>query len=86
MLVSVDGWRVSVAVVDTLLKVAVIVAELCAETPAVVTVNAAVVAPADTVTEVGTPVDKLFELIPTTTPPLGDGRASVTVPMDELPP
>lgn len=76
--------RLAVAEVDP--RVAVIVADVAAETAAVVTVNVAVVAPAATVTEVGTVALALLDLSDTTVPPVGATADSVTVPVLVAPP
>jgi hypothetical protein len=65
----------------------VIVTEALDVTPAVVTVNVAVVAPPATVTLAGTcaTVVLLLDRV-TTAPALGAGPVSRTVPVDEFPP
>jgi hypothetical protein len=56
------------------------------ETPEVVTVNVAVVDPAATFTVEGTGTAELLEFSATAAPPLGAGRANVTVPTAGFPP
>ena len=61
--------------------------DMSALTAAVETENAALVAPAGTVTLTGTVAALVFELKSSTTaPPAGAALLSVTVPVDELPP
>jgi hypothetical protein len=66
--------------------VAVIVDTADVLTDVVVTVNVAVVAPAETVTLPGTAVAAESSVSVTTAPPAGAAAVSVTVPVDELPP
>jgi hypothetical protein len=81
------GVTVKVAVLLTLLKVAVIVAGVLVATGSVVAVKVAVVAPAATVTDAGTwAAAVLLEVSETAKPPVGAGLASVTVPVEGLPP
>lgn len=84
---TVAGATVIDAVADPLPDVAVIVAEALEATALVVTVNVAEVAPAATVTEVGTvAADVLEDDRVTTTPPVGAASAMFTVPVVETPP
>jgi hypothetical protein len=81
------GVTVKVAVLLTLLKVAVMVTGVFEATGSVVAVKVAVVAPAATVTDAGTwAAAVLLELRVTTAPPAGAGLSSVTVPVEGLPP
>ena len=57
-----------------------------AVTGEVVTLKAALIAPAATVTVAGTEADALLSESVTTAPPDGAGPVNVTVPCDELPP
>jgi hypothetical protein len=67
--------------------VAEIVTDVLVFTTLVVTVNFALVAPADTVTLAGTVATAVLLLERVTiTPPVGAGSDSVTVPVDGLPP
>ena len=80
------GFTVTVAVCETVLKVAVTSADAWEETGTAVAVNVALLCPAGTVTELGTvravfPLDKA-----TTNPPVAVGALSVTVPVVGLPP
>jgi hypothetical protein len=68
------------------LSVAVIVAGVEADTAVVFTVNVAVVAPAATVTLVGTVALVTLEAKLTAVPPEAAGPDRVTVPVDVLPP
>ena len=65
---------------------AVIVADVFAETAVVATEKVAVVAPAATVTELGTVALVALDLRLTTIPPVGAAPVSVTVPVDATPP
>lgn len=56
------------------------------DTPVVVTVNVAVVAPAAIVTDAWTVAEVLLDERETTSPPVGAGPLSVAVPVDEVPP
>ena len=56
------------------------------ETAVVVTAKVAVLALAATVTLAGTVAAGLLLVSPTTTPPVGAGPLSVTVPVDGVPP
>lgn len=76
--------RLAVAELDP--SVAVIVAEVVAETAVVVTENVAVVAPDATVTDAGTFALELLEASDTTVPPVGAAAERVTVPVLEAPP
>lgn len=80
------GNSVNVHVLVTPDDVAVIVTGVLEATPDVVTPNVAVVAPAATVTELGTVTDELFADKLTTVPPVGAGTSNVTVPVGLLPP
>lgn len=60
--------------------------EVAPATGIVVTVNWALVAPAGTVTLVGTCAEPLLSDSVTDTPPAGAGPLRVTVAVDELPP
>jgi hypothetical protein len=62
------------------------VAPALAGTALVVTVKVAVVAPAITVTEVGTVAEVLLLLKAMVAPPIGAGLSSVTVPCEDVPP
>jgi hypothetical protein len=64
----------------------VIVTRLVAETPAVVMLNVAEVAPEGTVTDVGTVALVLLEESVTTAPPVPAWPLRVTVPVEEFPP
>ena len=63
--------------------VAVIVAVVCADTAVVATVKVAVVAPAATVTELGTVALDVLDESVTTVPPVPAGPLKVTVPVEE---
>ena len=63
-----------------------IVAEVDDETPVVLTVNVAVVAPAATVTEAGTVALVLLDDRVTAAPPVPAALERVTVPVEEFPP
>jgi hypothetical protein len=67
-------------------RTAEIVAEVACVTAVVVTVKVAVVAPAATVTFVGTVAAAESSDSETTRPPVGAGALNVTVPVDALPP
>jgi len=67
-------------------SVPVITALTGAETPTVVTVNCALVAPSTIVTVVGTPAFKLVLESATVTPPTGAADDNVTVPVLDVPP
>jgi len=69
-----------------LFRLAVIVAEVDDETPVVLTVNVAVVAPAATVTEAGTVALVLLDDRVTAAPPVPAALERVTVPVEEFPP
>jgi len=64
----------------------VIVAEVLAETAVVDTAKVAVVAPAATVTELGTVALVALDFRLTTTPPVGAAPVRVTVPVEDAPP
>jgi hypothetical protein len=65
----------------------VIVTGVEADTANVVTVKVALVPPAGTVTDVGALAACTLLLVsPTTAPPVGAGSASVTVPVELVPP
>lgn len=66
--------------------VPVIVAVVVVTTGNVVTINVAVVAPAAIVKFDGVTALALFEARVTNAPPAGAGAASVTVPVDAIPP
>jgi hypothetical protein len=67
--------------------VAEIVTRVVVETPTVRTVNCAVLAPAGTVTDVGTVANRVFELDRVTTiPPVGAFPLNVTVARELRPP
>ena len=75
-----------VACLDAPPKEPVTVTAVEAVTDDVVIVNAALVAPAATVTLAGVLADALLSESETTAPPEGAAPVSVTVPCDELPP
>ena len=79
------GLTASVAVRLAPAYVAVIVAVVAAVTDVVVAVNVLLVAPALTVTLVGTVTAEELSDNVTTAPPAGAAALSVTVPVDELP-
>lgn len=80
------GLRVNVALRETPPEVPVITADVCEETPLVVTVKVRLVDPAATVTLAGTVTAlELSESI-TTAPPEGAAALTRTVPVEELPP
>ena len=83
---SVGAVIVSVAVFDTLPRVAVKVAAVLVATATVLTVNVPEVFPAATTTDATTVAE--FELLDnfTVIPPVGAAPLSVTVPVDEPPP
>src|SRR5438477_11780795 len=83
----VGGFTVSVAVLATALRVAVMVTAVTAVTALLVIANVAVVAPAATVTEAGT-VAALRWLLARVTiaPPTGAALPSVTLPVLPTPP
>jgi len=56
------------------------------DSPGVLTVKVAVVAPAATVTDAGTTASEVAADRETETPPVGAARLRVTVPVTELPP
>ena len=81
------GFTVSVAVRVTPASTAEIVAAVEAVTEVVVAVKLALVAPAATVTLVGTPASAVLLLdSATTVPPVGAALVNVTLPCDVLPP
>lgn len=81
------GFTVSVALLEPLLYVPVIVTLVTLATELVVTVNVAVVDPAATLTLIGTCAAVVLLLVrETLAPPVGAAPLSVTVPVDELPP
>lgn len=82
----VAGFTVRAAVRVTPLKSAEIVAEVEEVTEVVVTVKLALVAPAATVTLVGTVAALELSESETTAPPGGAAALKVTVPVEELPP
>lgn len=89
MLVMAKGLTVNAAVLLAPLKAAVIVVEVDAVTTLCVTVKVAVVAPAATVTDVGTVPAAVAELVNVTTFPLGPAallRVTVPVIVTLLPP
>lgn len=77
---------VTVAVHDLLSSLRVMVTGVDVFTDEVVIVNVAVVAPSGTVGLDGTPTIELLEVMAPQIPPLGAGPASVTVPVNEVPP
>jgi hypothetical protein len=82
-----DGFTVKVAVRETPPAEAVMVTFVLAETAVVETVKFALVAPAGTVTLLGTEATlELLLLRFTTNPPEGAAAVSVTVPVTLLPP
>ena len=83
---AVAGLIVSDAVLFTPLQAAVIVEVVDDVTVVVVTLNVAVVLPADTVTPVGTVAEELLLESATEIPPAGAAALRVTVPVEELPP
>jgi len=85
-LTRLGGVIVKVAVWFVPFSVPVIVADVDEATPKVETVNVAVVAPAATVTEVGTVAFEVLEPSDTTVPPVAAGPERVTVPVDGVPP
>ncbi len=80
------GFTVSTAVLVTPAKTAEMVAEVEAVTEVVVTVKLALVAPASTVTLVGTVAAVELSESDTTAPPVGAAALKVTVPVEELRP
>ncbi len=85
-LVGVGGMTVRAAVAVELPETAVIVAEVVAASGIVATTNVAEVAPSATVTLLGGIAYPLLDVKVTTAPPIGAGAASVTVPVDDIPP
>ena len=85
-LVKTAGVTVSVAVTDVPPAEALIVTTVETDTADVVTLKLAELAPAATVTLVGVTALVLLEDKLTTSPPLGAGPLSVTVPVDKVPP
>ncbi len=85
-LCSAMGWIFSVAVCEVLPNVAVIVADVAADTAEVVIVKFADVAPAGTVTLVGATALELLDDKVTTVPPLVAAPLNLTVPVDVPPP
>src|SRR3954451_979827 len=83
---DVAGLTVSVAMRLTPAYVAVMVAVVAAVIDVVVAVNVLLVAPAATVTLVGTVTAAELSDNATTAPPAGAAALRVTVPVDELPP
>lgn len=86
MLMRVAGVNVSDAVLETPLRVAVIVAVAELETPVVATLKVAEVAPAATVTFAGVVAGAPEALRVTVIPPAGAAVPSVTVPTATFPP
>jgi hypothetical protein len=76
----------SVAVLLTLLYLAVMIAEMVELTDVVVMVKVAVVLPAATVTLAGTVAEALLLASEIETPPLGAALLRATVPVDDVPP
>jgi len=86
-LIRLAGWTVKVAVFGTLLNVPVITEVDELDTPNVVMVNVADVAPAAIVTLAGTVATVVVpEVSVTTKPPAGAGPVIVAVPVEGLPP
>jgi hypothetical protein len=85
-LVGIGGTTISAVVIVDFCAVAVMLAQICADTGDVVIVKLADVLPGSTVTVDRTTALELSEANETTTPPEGAGTASVTVPVDEVPP
>ena len=80
------GLTVNVPLVLLAPSVAVTVTMVCVATPTVVAVNVCDVIPAPNVTEAGTVTEGSPLLKETVIPPAGAGEASVTVPMELVPP
>src|SRR5919198_1908199 len=78
--------KVKIAELLPLTSEAVMLADVEADTGEVLTVNVAVVFPAATVTLAGTVATALSLESVTTVPPVGAAAASVTVPVEVLPP
>jgi len=84
--VNVGGLTVSVAVLDAVPRLAVIVAAAWADTAEVAAVNVALVCPVATVTELGTVAAALLLERDTTVPDEPAGPVRVTDPIEEVPP